>query len=173
MSECEPLSRPTWVLGVISRKGALSSSGLPFTDFLPICTRWILLTDSVSLLGSQNPMPSGPRQHFYRCVHVIDVAFCPVPSTCPFATHFPRRRAYAHEYVSHMHLHAPPPTLQPNSCFYPTRYLGLQKEMVLDTLVRWYLSFCFSFSTPSYPGGLRRMSRSLTNAFNSFRISIQ
>ena len=66
-----------------------------------------------------------------------------------------------------------PPTLQPNSCFYPTRYPALQKEMVLDTLVCRYLSFCFSFSTPSYAGGLRRMSRSLTNACNSFRLSIQ
>ena len=75
--------------------------------------------------------------------------------------------------VTHAPPRTPPPTLQPSSCFYPTRYLGLQKEMVLDTLVCRYLSFCFSFSTPSYPGGLRRMSRSLTNAFNSFRLSIQ
>ena len=79
MSECEPI-------------------------FFRSAHRWILLRDSVSLLDSQNPMLSGPRQHFHRCIHVIDVAFCPVPSTCPFATHFPRRRAYGHVYVSHMRL---------------------------------------------------------------------
>ena len=74
MSECEPLSRPTWVLGVISRKAPFHA-GVPLTDFTAFCIPWILLTEFVSLLDSRNPMPSGPRL-LHQYFHLSDVAFC-------------------------------------------------------------------------------------------------
>ena len=50
MSECEPLSRPTWVLGVILRKEAPFSFRNSCNWIFVSTIRWIFLTDSFSPL---------------------------------------------------------------------------------------------------------------------------
>ena len=103
ISKCVPLCRPTWVHSVIPVTRAPFHAGLPLTDFSASCTRWIILTD-------------------FRFTTVFP------KSKPPGSTELPRRRAYGHIYVSHTHTSMHPPTLHPNSHFYPTRYLGNRRK---------------------------------------------
>ena len=58
MSECEPLSRPTWVLGVILHKEAPLSCRKSSHWFI-VFSSWITLTAFVSVLNCRNPEPPG------------------------------------------------------------------------------------------------------------------
>ena len=59
MSECEPLSRPTWVLDVILRKEAPFSFRNSCNCIFVSTIRWIFLTDSFSPLDQLLYEPPG------------------------------------------------------------------------------------------------------------------
>ena len=89
MSKCVPLCRPTWVQGVIPVTGALfSCRSLTVTDFAAFRTRWIILTDFVSPLYSQNPSRRAPR--FLRPPGIRNVKAARHTENDP--THNPPRR---------------------------------------------------------------------------------
>ena len=52
--------------------------------------------------------------------------------------------------------HPPPYLPAPGPPLLSHPLFGQQKEIGLNTLVCWCLSFCFSFPIASYPGGLRQ-----------------
>ena len=132
MSKCVPLCRPTWVQGVIPITGTASHAGVPLTDFTAFCTRWIILTDfRCTTVFSKNQSRRAPRiSHRLDPLSRFHVHVCGQLSMSGlYRTATPLSASTPPAYVfflcvTHTHFHAPPPTLQPNSYCYPTRYLG-------------------------------------------------
>ena len=119
MSECEPLSRPTWVLGVIPVTGALNSCWKSCKGFSFSTNPWILLTAHFSLPEIQ---VSWQGVALELEVRIGD------PSTS-----FHGERSDT----------APLPTPWPPLLSHPL--FGQHKEIALNTLACWCLSFCFSY----------------------------
>ena len=90
MSECDSLSRPTWVLGAILRKERRFHSGIRVTDSTVCTMLWILLTDLVSTLYFLQLTPPGFTEFPPALIRTCPLLFITCTSTHPphLATEF-------------------------------------------------------------------------------------